>query len=69
MPVKPAAQRERRRERTSQRGKCVNCQRLGPHLVNGWRMCCHCYVRAGHEPAEWHPECMAAAAALRDAKR
>jgi hypothetical protein len=57
--------RQTRREQVIARGKCVKCsQRAGRHLVNGERLCCECYVGAGHEPAEFHPECTAAAAAL-----
>jgi hypothetical protein len=59
--------RQSRRDRVIARGKCVKCcQRAGRHSVNGARLCCECYVSAGHEPAEFHPECMAAAAALKD---
>jgi hypothetical protein len=62
------ASRQTRRERMIARGKCVKCsQRAGRHLVSGERLCCECYVNAGHEPAEFHPECISAAAALRDA--
>jgi hypothetical protein len=60
------AQRQHRPE--SARGKlCVRCsQRIARHHVNGGlRLCCECYVSTGHEPADWHPECMAAYAALR----
>jgi hypothetical protein len=28
--------------------------------VNGVPLCCECYVAAGHEPADWHPDCVAA---------
>lgn len=24
-------------------------------------LCCTCYVKAGHPPCDWHPECMATA--------
>jgi hypothetical protein len=62
------ASRQIRRDRVIARGKCVKCsQRSGRHLVNRERLCCECYVSAGHEPAEFHAECMTAAAALRDA--
>jgi hypothetical protein len=46
---------------------CARCsQRIARHHVNGGlRLCCECYVNTGHEPADWHPECMAAYAALR----
>jgi hypothetical protein len=60
------ASRQTRRERVIARGNCVKCrQRAGRHRVNGERLCCECYVGAGHEPAEFHPECMTAAANLR----
>jgi hypothetical protein len=49
---------------------CRNCRRpLGRHRVNGSWLCCECHVKAGHQPAEWHPECMAAAAALGKTQR
>jgi hypothetical protein len=63
------ARRQRRRENAGKRLKlCARCgQRLARHRANDVRLCCECYVRAGHEPAQWHPDCMAAAAAaLRD---
>jgi hypothetical protein len=47
---------------------CVRCsKRVARHKVYGERLCCRCYVGDGHKPAYWHPECMAAAAALRNA--
>jgi len=43
---------------------CEVCERSASHhRVYGTRMCCKCYVRAGYAPAEWHPQCMAEAAA------
>ena len=67
MPKTDEAQRTRRREKAGARLKlCIQCsQRLARHNVSGKRLCCECYVGAGHEPADWHPECMAATAALR----
>jgi hypothetical protein len=59
---------EAQRRHESARGKlCARCsQRVARHHVNGSvRVCCECYVSTGHEPADWHPECMAAYAALR----
>jgi hypothetical protein len=65
------AHRQRRRENAGKRLKiCARCsERLARHHVNGDRLCCECYVKAGHAPADWHPECMEAAAALEEAKR
>jgi hypothetical protein len=64
-----AETRQSRREYVGTRGyRCCKCwQHLARHRVNGDRLCCECYVKAGHAPADWHPDCMAAAAALRDA--
>jgi hypothetical protein len=70
VPTIDEASRQSRRDRVVARGKCVKCsQRAGRHLVNGERLCCECYVTVGYEPAEFHPECKGAAAALREAKR
>jgi hypothetical protein len=65
------ARRERRRENVGINGyMCRRCQkRVGRHLADGARLCCRCYVFAGHEPAEWHPECMEAAAVLGKTQR
>jgi hypothetical protein len=65
------AQRKRRRENAGKRLKlCSRCnQRLARHRVKDDRLCCECYVAAGHEPADWHSDCMAAAAALVGARR
>jgi hypothetical protein len=30
-------------------------------LARHTKLCCECYVGDGHERAEWHSECMAAA--------
>jgi hypothetical protein len=49
---------------------CHKChRRFARHRVNGHWLCCECHVKAGHQPAEWHPEYMAVTAALREAKR
>ena len=62
------ARRQSRRERVLAHGKCVECsQRARRHRVSGKWLCCECYVNAGNEPAEFHSECMAVAAALKDA--
>jgi len=63
------ARHQARRENVGKRLKiCAQCsKRLARHSADGKRLCCYCYVAAGNEPADWHPECMAAAAALRDA--
>jgi hypothetical protein len=64
-------QHQRRREKVGIDGyMCCRCrQRVGRHLVDGVRLCCKCYVFAGHEPAEGHPECVEAAAALGKTQR
>ena len=56
------ARRQSRRERVLAHG-----MRARRHRVSGKWLCCECYVNAGNEPAEFHSECMAAAAALKDA--
>jgi hypothetical protein len=58
--------RQRRRENAGKRLKlCSRCnQRLARHRLKDARLCCECYVRAGHPPADWHPECVAAAAII-----
>jgi hypothetical protein len=63
--------RQRRRENGGKRQKlCSRCSmRAARHQVGGDRLCCQCYVGGGYLPAEWHPDCVAAAAALREAKR
>jgi hypothetical protein len=65
------ARHQRRRENAVAGGywshQCQQChRRWARHRDNG---CCECHVKAGRQPAEWHPECLAAAAALREAKR
>jgi hypothetical protein len=67
MSDKAADKPRRRREDVDARGlPCSRCRRhLARHRVHGTRLCCECYVRAGYEPASWHPECMAAAAPRR----
>jgi hypothetical protein len=64
------ARRQSRRENagTHRYYWCHKGSRRARHRGNGW-LCCECHVKAGHQPAEWHPECMAAAAALERAKR
>jgi hypothetical protein len=48
---------------------CVRCsQRVARHQ-EGIRLCCECYVITGHEPADWHPNCMAAYAAFAQSTR
>jgi hypothetical protein len=56
------ARRQSRRENVGKRGyRCYKCgEREARHKVNGVPLCCECYVAAGHEPADWHPNCMAA---------
>jgi hypothetical protein len=56
------ARRQSRRENVGKRGyRCYKCgEREARHKVNGVPLCCECYVAAGHEPAEWHPDCTAA---------
>jgi hypothetical protein len=67
------ARRQSRRENagTSYWGhQCRQCHRRSArHHADGHWLCCECHVKAGHQPAEWHPECIAAAAALQEAKR
>jgi hypothetical protein len=55
-----AARHQRRRESVGTNGyRCRKCgQPAARHRVNGEWLCCKCYVRAGYQPAEWHPECM-----------
>jgi hypothetical protein len=43
--------------------------RVARHHVGSDRLCCHCYVGRGYPPANWHPECLVAAAALRKTNR
>ena len=64
-------QRERRREHAGFNGyMCRRCQkRVVRHLADGLRLYCKCYVFAGHEPAEWHSDCMSAAAVLGKTQR
>jgi hypothetical protein len=56
------ARRQRRRENAGKRLKlCSRCgQRLARHRAKDVRLCCECYVDAGYEPADWHPDCRAA---------
>ena len=69
-PIDEARQRSRRENAGKRLKICAQCsQRLARHFVNGKRLCCYCYVAAGQQPADWHPECMAAAGALGEAKR
>jgi hypothetical protein len=65
------ARRQSRRERAGTRAKlCSRCSiRVARHHVGSDRLCCHCYVGRGYPPADWHPECLAAAAALRETNR
>jgi len=62
--------RQRRRDNMGKRLKlCSRCnQRLARHSVNGEQLCCYCYVAAGRQPADWHPECMVAAGGVAEAK-
>lgn len=41
-------------------GTCA-CGRPANHWVGGVHLCCECHVKAGHAPADWHPDCMRAA--------
>jgi hypothetical protein len=70
MPRTDSARRASRNENAGTRLKlCSRCAvRLARHRVNGDRLCCDCYVGRGYPPAEWHPDCMAAAAELRKAR-
>jgi len=36
---------------------CSNCGGHAMHRVNNDVMCCECYIKSGHSPADWHPEC------------
>jgi hypothetical protein len=56
------ARRPRRRENAGKRLKlCSRCsQRLARHRAKDVRLCCECYVDAGYEPADWHPDCRTA---------
>jgi hypothetical protein len=66
------ARHQRRRENAGNGYgySCGMCERPSArHRYLGQWLCCMCHVKAGYQPAEWHPECMAAAAALREAKR
>jgi hypothetical protein len=70
--MSPKAADESRLQRRENAGKrlkqCSRCKRrLARHRVKDARLCCECYVAGGHEPADWHPDCMAAYAALRRA--
>ena len=39
---------------------CEQChQAVARHRVDGVRYCCKCYIRAGFDPADWHPDCVA----------
>jgi hypothetical protein len=63
------ARRQRRRENVATYRWCRKCvEGEARHKVNGVPLCCECYVAAGHEPAEWHPDCTAAYA-LRKTRR
>jgi hypothetical protein len=68
------ARHQRRRENAGTGGnwchQCRQChRRWARHHADGHWLCCECHVKAGYQPAEWHPDCMAVAAALRLAKR
>ena len=36
---------------------CSKCGGKAMHLVNGYQLCCECYIKDGNAPADWHPEC------------
>jgi len=64
-----ASRASRRKNAGSRQKLCSRCSvRLARHQVNGDRLCCHCYVGRGYPPAEWHPECLAAASASKKAR-
>jgi hypothetical protein len=53
--------RQRRRETVATYRWCRKCGKgEAPHKVNGIILFCECYVAAGYEPADWHPDCRAA---------
>jgi hypothetical protein len=63
MSRKDESRRQSRRENVGTGGyPCHKCrQQLARHKVNGILLCCECNVAAGHQPADWHPDCMVAA--------
>ena len=38
--------------------ECAGCANKANHSVNCKKMCCECYVKAGHPPVDWHADCM-----------
>lgn len=61
----PMADREARQDAVQHLpsdGLCTTCRINAPNHRAGrdQHLCCECYVRAGHAPADWHSECLRA---------
>lgn len=45
---------------------CVCKKKPSNHSVGDRRLCCKCYVKEGHAPADWHRGCMEAYKMVKD---